>query len=208
MWAGDVAVPDDVAAVFDHLDASFDRLDVLVNNAGINPLQGRPEDFPMDVWNHVLRTNLTGYLMFAQAAARRMIRGGRPGSIVNVSSIAGISALGRGNLAYGVSKAGVEQLTRELAIEWAHHDIRVNAIQPCQFVNEGLRAWVADKTQTQTIDRMLAGIPLGRMGTPEEIVGPILFLASAASSMVTGIVMPVDGGNLALNPGGSLPTTS
>jgi NAD(P)-dependent dehydrogenase (short-subunit alcohol dehydrogenase family) len=158
------------------------------------------------VWDAVLRTNLTSYLMFAQAAARRMLQRRRPGSIINITSIASSTALGRGNLGFGVSKAGVDQLTRELAIEWANRNIRVNAIQPCQFLSEGMRDWMSDPTTEATWRRMLEGIPMGRMGEPEEIVGAILFLASAASSMVTGIVMPVDGGNLALNPGGTVPS--
>ena len=127
------------------------------------------------------------------------------GSIVNVSSIAGVSSLGRGNLGFGVSKAGVEQLTRELAVEWATSGVRVNAIRPCQFVNEGLQALIDDPAQRPLVDRMISGIPMGRMGQPDEIAGPVLFLASPASSMVTGAILPVDGGNMALNPGGSLP---
>jgi NAD(P)-dependent dehydrogenase (short-subunit alcohol dehydrogenase family) len=202
---GDVSTPDGIDVVMEAFDAAFDRLDVLVNNAGINPRQGRPEDYKVDVWHHVIDTNLTAYLLFAQAAFRRMTARGEGGSIVNVSSIAGASALGRGNLGFGVSKAGVEQLTRELAVEWATSGVRVNAIRPCQFVNDGLQAMIDDPTKRPMVDRMIAGIPLGRMGQPDEIAGPVLFLASPASSMVTGVILPVDGGNRALNPGGSVP---
>jgi NAD(P)-dependent dehydrogenase (short-subunit alcohol dehydrogenase family) len=191
--------------VFEALDGRFGRVDVLLNAAGINPMQGRPEDFPMEIWALVIDVNLTGYLRFAKAAGRRMIDGGRGGSIINISSISGTSALGRGNLAYGVSKAGVDQMTRELAVDWAWRGIRVNSIQPCQFLNDGLRALIADPARTHLADRMIAGIPMGRMGRADEIVGPILFLASDASSMVTGVNLPVDGGNRALNAGGTLP---
>jgi gluconate 5-dehydrogenase len=194
-----------VDAVFAHLDDVFGRVDVLLNAAGFNPMQASPEDFPMEIWDSVIDVDLTGYLRFAKRAGRRMIDGGRGGSIINISSIAGTSALGRGNLAYGVSKAGVDQLTRELAVEWAWRGIRVNSIQPCQFLNDGLRAIIADPARAHLADRMIAGIPIGRMGRAEEIVGPILFLASDASSMVTGVNLPVDGGNRALNAGGSLP---
>ena len=203
--AGDAAASMTVTAVLERVDREFGRLDVLVNNAGINPRQDRPEDLPIDVWNEVLRVNLTGYLSFAQGAARHMIANGRGGSIVNISSIAAASALGRGNLAFGVSKAGVDQLTRELAVAWACHGIRVNSILPCQFLNDGLRALVADPAKSEIAARMVSGIPLGRMGEAGEIVGPVLFLASDASSMVTGVNLPVDGGNLAFNAGGSLP---
>jgi NAD(P)-dependent dehydrogenase (short-subunit alcohol dehydrogenase family) len=204
-YAGDTGSSADVDAVFAQLDQAFGRLDILVNNAGGNPMQGRPEVFPLDVWDRVLRTNLTGYFLNARAAGKRMIAQGHGGSIVNVSSIAGASSLGRGNLAYGASKSGVNQLTRELAVEWAHHGIRVNAIQPCQFLNAGWRAMVADPSKSSLVQRVLSGIPIGRMGEPREIVGPVLFLASDAASMVTGVLLPVDGGNLALNPTGSLP---
>jgi gluconate 5-dehydrogenase len=206
-----VAVPSDsgdqtsIDGVFEALDQRFGRVDVLLNAAGINPMQGRPEDFPMEVWALVIDVNLTGYLRFAKAAGRRMIDAGRGGSIINISSIAGTSALGRGNLAYGVSKAGVDQMTRELAVDWAWRGIRVNSIQPCQFLNDGLRAIIADPERAYLADRMIAGIPIGRMGRSDEIVGPILFLASDASSMVTGVNLAVDGGNRALNAGGTLP---
>ena len=86
--------------------------------------------------------------------------------------------------------------------------IRVNAIQPCQFTAAGIRAQVQDPTQAAIVARMISGIPMGRMGAPEEVVGPVLFLVSPASSMVTGIILPVDGGNGALNPGGSVPAAS
>jgi NAD(P)-dependent dehydrogenase (short-subunit alcohol dehydrogenase family) len=204
--AGDAADPDHIATLVDMAESTFGWINGLVNNAGINPQQGRPEDFPNDVWEEVLRVNVGGYFRFAQVVARRMIAAGQGGSIVNVSSIAGASALGRGNLAFGVSKAGVDQLTRELAVAWARHGIRVNSILPCQFVNEGLLAVIADPARAGVADRMISGIPIGRMGRPEEIVGPVLFLLSDAASMVTGVNLPVDGGNLAFNPGGSLPT--
>lgn len=202
---GDAGSSTDVEGVYAQLDQEFGHIDILVNNAGRNPMQGRPEAFPLDIWEDVLRTNLTGYFLFARGAGKRMIARGRGGSIVNVSSIASASSLGRGNLAYGASKSGVNQLTRELAVEWAHLGIRVNAIQPCQFLNDGWQRLVADPNQAALVQRVLSGIPIGRMGEPHEIVGPVLFLVSDAASMVTGALLPVDGGNLALNPTGSLP---
>jgi NAD(P)-dependent dehydrogenase (short-subunit alcohol dehydrogenase family) len=204
--AGDSSDPATIDAAFAALDAAYGRIDVLVNNAGINPRQGRPEDILLGTWDHVITTNLTNYFLHAQAAARRMIAQGDGGSIVMVSSIAGATALGRGNLAFGVSKAGVDQLVRELATEWGIHRIRVNSILPCQFLNDGLKAYLEEPVNKPIADRMIGGIPMGRMGRAEEIVGPILFLASPAASMVTGVNLPVDGGNLALNAGGTLPT--
>lgn len=203
---GDVTVEADVKRIVAETLAAFGRIDVLVNNAGINPRQGRPEDIPLGTWEHVITTNLTSYFLHAQAAAKRMIAAGAGGSIVMVSSIAGATALGRGNLAFGVSKAGVDQMVRELATEWGIHSIRVNSILPCQFLNDGLKAYITDPVNKPIADRMIGGIPMGRMGRAEEIVGPVLFLASPAASMVTGVNLPVDGGNLALNAGGTLPT--
>jgi NAD(P)-dependent dehydrogenase (short-subunit alcohol dehydrogenase family) len=196
---------EDVEAAFTDLDSAFGQVDILINNAGGNPMQGRPEVFPLDIWEGVLRTNLTGYFLYARGAGKRMIAQGHGGAVVNVSSIASASSLGRGNLAYGASKSGVNQLTRELAVEWAHHGIRVNAIQPCQFLNAGWRSMIADPNRAGLVRRVLSGIPIGRMGEPHEIVGPVLFLVSDAASMVTGVLLPVDGGNLALNPTGTLP---
>ena len=202
---GDAGSSADVDAVLADLDAAFGRVDILINNAGRNPMQGRPEAFPLEIWEDVLRTNLTGDFLYARGVGKRMIAQGDGGAIVNVSSIASASSLGRGNLAYGASKSGVNQLTRELAVEWAHHGIRVNGIQPCQFLNAGWQAMVADPERSGLVRHVLAGIPLGRMGEPHEIVGPVLFLASDAASMVTGVLLPVDGGNLALNATGTLP---
>lgn len=201
--AGDPAA---VERAFVALDATFGRVDIVLNLSGANHGVGRPETAALRAWDDNLRVNLSSKLLVAQQAARRMIEAGRGGSIVSVSSIAGSSVLGRESLAYAVAMAGVEQLTRELAVAWAPHGIRVNAIKPCQFVNPGLQAIIDDPAKAEIVARMISGIPLGRMGRPEEIVGPLVFLASDAASMVTGISMPVDGGNLAFNAGGSAAT--
>jgi NAD(P)-dependent dehydrogenase (short-subunit alcohol dehydrogenase family) len=198
--------PADVEHAFEALDAVYGQVDVVLNLSGANRGIGRPETADVRTWEENLRVNLSSKLLTAQQAARRMIAAGRGGSIVSVSSIAGSSVLGRESLAYGVAMAGAEQLTRELAVAWAPHGIRVNAIKPCQFVNSGLQAIIDDPTKRDVVARIISGIPLGRMGRPEEIVGPLVFLASDAASMVTGISMPVDGGNLAFNAGGSAAT--
>jgi len=198
--------PADVERAFSALDDAYGRVDVVLNLSGANRGVGRPETADVRVWEDHLRINLTAKLLTSQQAARRMISAGHGGSIVSVSSIAGSSVLGRESLAYGVAMAGVEQLTRELAVAWAPHGIRVNAIKPCQFVNPGLQAIIDDPARRDVVARMVSGIPMGRMGRPDEIVGPLIFLASDAASMVTGVSMPVDGGNLAFNAGGSAAT--
>jgi NAD(P)-dependent dehydrogenase (short-subunit alcohol dehydrogenase family) len=200
----DISQPAGVDRLFAEVDRAFGRVGILVNNAGV-PSHARPEELSLDEWQRVLDVNLTGALLCAQAAARRMIRQGSGGSIVNISSIAGWNSLGRGNVAFGVSKAALNQMTRELAVEWAKHGIRVNAIMPCQFMSPALQSVIDNPLfdADALTKRMLTGIPLNRIGQPEELVGPVVFLASQAASMVTGTLLPVDGGNLALNAGGS-----
>jgi NAD(P)-dependent dehydrogenase (short-subunit alcohol dehydrogenase family) len=200
----DVASEAAVTAAFDAVDEAFGRIDIMINNAAAPVERTVPEAFPLDAWQRSLNVNLTGYFLCARAAGARMVAAGRGGSVVNMSSIAGSSALGRGNFAYSVAKGGVNQLTRELAVEWARHGIRVNAIQPVQFHNAAWDATLADPTKQDLVQHVLAGIPLGHLGNPDEIVGPVIFLVSDAAAMVTGVILPVDGGNLALNAGGSL----
>lgn len=204
--ATDTGDPAAVARAFEALDAAYGRIDVVLNLSGGNPRIGQPEAVDVAVWNEIIRIDLTAKLLTAQAGARRMIAAGRGGSVVNISSTAGTTVLNRDSVAYGTAMAGVIQLTRELAVSWAPYGIRVNAIQPCQFVNSGLQAIIDDPTQAAVVERMIAGIPLGRMGRAEEMVGPLVFLASDAASMVTGATLPVDGGNLAINAGGTAPT--
>jgi NAD(P)-dependent dehydrogenase (short-subunit alcohol dehydrogenase family) len=194
-----------VAAAFREVDERFGHLDVLVNDAFV-PSHTRPQEIELEEWTRVLEVNVTGYMLCAQAAGRRMIERGAGGSIVNLSSIAGSAALGRGNFAYSVSKGAIDSLTRELAIEWAPFGIRVNAIKPCQVLTPGLQALIDDpKFDSETLRATwLHGIPLGRLARPEDIAAAALYLASDASSMVTGVLLPVDGGNLAINAGGTV----
>jgi NAD(P)-dependent dehydrogenase (short-subunit alcohol dehydrogenase family) len=202
-YGGDVSQPAVVDALFAAVDQEFGRLDVLVNAVSAAVPRYQPEDFPYTEWQDMLESNLTSFFLCSKAAARLMIRDGRGGSIINFGSIAGVSALGRGNLAYSVAKGGIAQLTRETAYSWANRNIRVNSVLPCQFENEMWLEAIADDARTPVVERVLSGIPLGRMGRPRDIIGPVLFLASDASAMVTGIALPVDGGNLAMNPGAS-----
>ncbi len=200
----DISKPDDVAHLFEAVDRTFGQVDILVNDP-FTLARYKPEDLTLADWNKVMGVNITGYFLCTQAAGRRMIARGRGGSIINMSSIGGSSAMGRGNFAYSVSKGAVNQFTRELAIEWAQHKIRVNAIQPCQMLTPAVKKWLNDpSTDPNLVDHLLKGIPLSRLGEAEDVVGPAVFLASDASAMVTGTLLPVDGGNLAFNAGGSL----
>jgi NAD(P)-dependent dehydrogenase (short-subunit alcohol dehydrogenase family) len=199
----DASDPDAVETAFAEVDRTLGEVDLLVNLA-FTPTFGAPHELSLAEWEKAVRVNLTSYFLCSQQAAQRMIARGTGGTIVNMCSIAGTSASGRGNFAYSVSKGGIVMMTKEAAIEWARYGIRVNAIQPCQFMTPGLKVRLDNPDLGPGIrDKFLSGIPLDRLGEPWEMVGPVLFLVSDASSMVTGALLPVDGGNLALNAGGT-----
>lgn len=191
-----------VAQAFERVDGAFGQVDILVNLA-YTPTFGAPHELSLADWDKAWRVNVTSYFLAARQAAHRMINQGRGGAIVNMCSIAGTSAIGRGSFPYSVSKGGIAMMTKEMAVEWACFGIRVNAIQPCQFMTPGLRARLNDPALGQIRETFLSGIPLNRLGDPSEMVGPTLFLVSDASSMVTGVLLPVDGGNLSFNAGGT-----
>ena len=199
----DIAEPADILRLFQLVDERLGRVDILVNNVGIGA-RFHPEELPLADFERVLQTGVVGSLLCSQEAGRRMIARGAGGSIVNTSSIAGATAMGRGNLAHSVNKSAVNMLTKELAVEWAKHRIRVNAILPCQVLTEGFQTWLDSPTfDPALMDTFLRGIPMNRLATAADMVGPAVFLASDASAMVTGTLLGVDGGNLALNAGGS-----
>src|SRR5262245_29853291 len=200
----DLASADEILAMAAACERAFDRVDVLVNNVGVGH-RSRPETLSLEDWRAVVGVNLDGTFLVTREIGRRMIRQGRGGSIVSISSIAGSSALGRGNFVYSVTKAGIIQLTRELAVEWAPHRIRVNAIQPVQTMTRAMDRMLHDpRLKPATLrERFLRGIPLDRIAEPEDIAKAAVFLASDAAGFITGHSLPVDGGNLALNAGGS-----
>jgi NAD(P)-dependent dehydrogenase (short-subunit alcohol dehydrogenase family) len=179
--------------------------DILVNNAAAG-IHVPPQHTSLAEWSTVLDTSLTGYFLNAREFALAVLNAKKPASIVNIASIAGSSAIGRGNFAYSVAKGGVIQMTRELAIEWAQSGIRVNAIQPCSVNTPGWRKWVETEAEAaqKLLDQLLRGIPLGRVAEPEDIAAGVHFLSSSAAAMITGVILPIDGGNLAYNAGGTL----
>jgi NAD(P)-dependent dehydrogenase (short-subunit alcohol dehydrogenase family) len=187
----DVTDAEAVERVMDRVSASLGPIDGLVNAAGITR-RGAAADFPRADWDRILAVNLTGTFLCCQAAGRRMLARGR-GAIVNVASIAGHIGL-PGTIAYIAAKGGVVMLTRGLAVEWAPHGVRVNALAPSWFATD--MGNLIDR-EPEYRDRVLRRVPLGRLGRPEELIGATVFLLSDAASMVTGHVLAVDGGVLA-----------
>ena len=200
---GDGTQPAGVTSAFQRAEDGLGPVDVLVNTAFVLQL-AEPELLSLEVWEVTANTNVTGYFLCAQEAGRRMIERGRGGCILNISSIAATNAVGRRSFAYSIAKAAVNMMTMELAVEWAKYGIRVNAVQPAQVLTPGLRKRIATHPfDEETMGRILGGIPMNRMGEPEEIADPLVFLASDAARFITGALLPVDGGNLAMNAGGS-----
>ena len=170
----------------------FGAVDVLVNNAGGNR-RVLPHEVTLADWRHVSDLNLMSCFFVSQRIGLQMIAQ-RRGSIVNISSTCGCSAMGRGNIVFSAAKAGINHLTRELALEWGASGIRVNAIAPSQVDSAGMRQWMGEAGADGRLmgDTLLGGVPLGRLVRAEDIVGPALFLASDAARMVTGTVIPVE----------------
>ncbi len=186
----DVSDEAEVARAFAAIDARFGRLDVLVNNAGIVGSQEASIDQDMRYFDRITKVIVNGTFLCSRAAYHLMVRGGQ-GAIVNVGSIAGLVGLPRRN-AYGAAKAGVHSLTRALACEWASKGIRVNAVAP-GYVATAMVKGLIEKGKVDPA-RLSRRIPMGRLGTPEEIAEAILFLASDSARYITGSTLSVDGG--------------
>jgi NAD(P)-dependent dehydrogenase (short-subunit alcohol dehydrogenase family) len=196
----DVSQPDQIRAMFQRLDSEFGRINFLGNVAG-EAIRKRPEDISLDEVEWTWRNLVYGRFCCCQEAGRRMLAAGG-GSIVNIGSLASITALGRGHIAYSMAMGAVAQMTRELSTEWSGRGVRVNAILPAQVLNPGLEARIQSDPRIR--DKFLGGIPAGRFGRPDDIRGLAVFLASDSSSWITGALIPMDGGNLAMNAGGSV----
>src|SRR5438876_5985745 len=199
----DVSDPKQIRAMFAQLDREFGRIDFLGNVAG-DGILGRPEEISLADVERTWRNLVYGRFCCCQEAGRRMLKQGR-GSIVNIGSLASVTALGRGHIAYSMAMGAVAQMTRELSTEWSGRGVRVNAILPAQVINPGLEARMAADPSLR--GKFLSGIPAGRLGRPEDIQGLAVLLASDASEWITGALIPMDGGNLAMNAGGG-PTLS
>lgn len=195
-----VSEPEQIRALFTQLDRDFGRIDFLGNVAGEGSM-GSPEDIQLSVVEQTWRNLVLGRFCLCQEAGRRMLLAGG-GSIVNIGSLASVTALGRGHIAYSMAMGAVAQMTRELSTEWSGRGVRVNAILPAQVLNPGLEQRIADDPSLRA--QFLSGIPAGRLGHPDDIKGLSVFLASDSSRWITGTLIPMDGGNLAMNGGGSV----
>ncbi len=191
-FACDITKPDDVQAVVRAAQDTFGAVDILVNNSGAT-WGARAEDMPLERFAAVVDVNVIGTFLMSQTVGKAMIARGQSGVIINIASIAGLIG-GHpeyiNTIGYSSSKGAVINMTRDLATSWAHHGIRVNAIAP---------GWFPTKMSQALLDRfrepMLAHIPLGRFGDPDDIKGVALFLASPASAYMTGQIVVVDGGS-------------
>ncbi len=175
----------------ERVKSKFGRFDILVNNAGIN-IRGPALDVTEEQWDTVLDTNLRGLFFCSQAVARQMIPAGG-GSIVNLASTLGVVGM-ENRASYCASKGGVVLLTKALAVEWAPHNVRVNAVAPTFVLTDMTVAVLSDPASKA---RALAKIPMGRVGEVDEVANAVLFLVSPASSFITGAVLPIEGGYLA-----------
>jgi NAD(P)-dependent dehydrogenase (short-subunit alcohol dehydrogenase family) len=176
-------------AIQDVSDA-LGSVDVMVCNAGLNVRKPTLEVTEAD-WDAVLDVNLRGVFFSAQAGAAQMVQQGRGGKIVSIASIMGLVGSPTSSAAYCASKAGVVNLTRVLAIEWAKHNIQVNSVAPT-FVRTPLTAGIFENEAF--LQSVLDRTPNGKLATPESIADAVVFLASSKADMITGITMPVDGG--------------
>jgi NAD(P)-dependent dehydrogenase (short-subunit alcohol dehydrogenase family) len=196
----DITDIDQIRALFARLDQEFGKIDVLGNVAGPGVL-AKPEEIALEQFQRVVYGLVVARFCCCQEAGRRMLAAGK-GSIINIGSLASITALGRGNFAYSVGMGAVVQMTRELSTEWSGRGVRVNAILPAQVINPGLEERMAADPHLR--DTFLRGIPIGRLGVPDDIKGLAILLASDASAWITGALIPMDGGNLAMNAGGTV----
>jgi NAD(P)-dependent dehydrogenase (short-subunit alcohol dehydrogenase family) len=173
--------------------SEFKKIDILINNAGVSQLSYLPtEDLPIEEWDKIIRVNLRGTFLCCRYVGRQMIEN-KGGSIINIASTAGMNGVSRAP-AYCASKAGIILLTKSLALEWVKYNIRVNAVAPHYVetdLTKGLRG------SEKVYEGLVRQIPMKRFAKPEELIGAILLLSSAASSYITGTVIVVDGGFLA-----------
>jgi NAD(P)-dependent dehydrogenase (short-subunit alcohol dehydrogenase family) len=191
-WPADLADDDQCERLVDEVAERAGRVDILINNAGIANLV-RAEDETTEAFRRLVDVNLVATFVLSRQAGKAMMAQGDGGCIVNVGSVVGMVGAGRRlpQAGYAASKAGCINLTRELAAQWVRYGIRVNAVAPGWVKTEMTEEWLASEKGQESVNRTT---PLGRAATVAEVMYAALFLASDASSYITGAVIPVDGG--------------
>ena len=187
----DLREPAEIESCASEILRRFERVDLLVNNAGVS-WGASAETMPLEKWRQVIDTNLTGTFLVTQAIGKCMIASGQGGVIVNVASVAGLVGAPpevMDSICYHTSKGGLISFTRDLSVKWARHGIRVNCIAPGFFPTR-LSNRVIENAEQQILEM----IPMGRVGRSDEIKGVVVFLASSASSYITGQTLVIDGG--------------
>lgn len=171
----------------------FGRLDIIVNaiGGGAGKVIYDAETYPREAWDWIYELNVRSTLVATQSAARAMIAGGRGGRVINISSVRALLGINTGYSAYVAAKGAIAALTRQWATEWAKHGITVNAIAPTFVDTPQVASLLADP---EFKAGLVARVPLGRIGTTDDLVGPVIFFASDASAFVTGQMLMIDGG--------------
>jgi gluconate 5-dehydrogenase len=187
--AADVTDEASIGSLVDQVMKKFGRIDILVNAMGLN-LKRDAFEYPMEDWDKLFAVNVKG-TMAACKAVGKVMREQKGGAIVNLSSVRGIRGYTGGNTGYCATKGAVELITKALALEWAPHGIRVNALGPALVITPGTRHIAADP---KLAAKYAAAVPMGRIGMPEDMVGAVIYLVSNAASFVTGQTIYVDGG--------------
>jgi NAD(P)-dependent dehydrogenase (short-subunit alcohol dehydrogenase family) len=200
----DISSFEEIDRVYALVDKEFGRVDMLGNVAG-NGIQKAAEEISMDEFMGVFQSLVFGRYYSTQQAGRRMLQRGK-GSIINIGSISGVSSLARQQSTYGMAMGAVIQMTRELSTEWSGRGVRVNAILPAQVLSQSNGLQARMEREPALRKTFLHGIPAGRFGESNDIQGLALWLVSDAASWITGAIIPMDGGNLAMNAGGGLIT--
>jgi gluconate 5-dehydrogenase len=178
-----------VAQLVDRIISKFGTVDILVNVQGANVKRAAVE-FPMEDWEMIFKVNVEGTMMSCKHFGKVMVEK-KSGKIVNTSSVRGIRGHPGGNSGYCATKGAVDMITRALALEWAPHNVHVNAVAPSLVATELAAVTLGDP---ERLKKYIASVPLGKVANPEDVVGPFLFLASPASDFMTGQVIYVDGG--------------
>lgn len=190
---GDATVPEEAEGAVDATVDEFGRIDIVVNaiGGGAGEVLFDAEEYPGEAWDWIMELNVRSTLLPTQAAVRRMITQGEGGKVLNVSSVRGQLGIDAGYSAYVAAKGAIDSLTRQWATEWAKHQITVNAIAPT-FVDTPQVAMLLGDPEFKA--RLVSRIPVGRVGTTDDLMGAVLLFCSGASSFITGQVLTIDGG--------------